>query len=153
MTPSEDTPLLQVRALSKQFGGAHALSAVDLDIHRGEVHGLVGANGAGKSTLIRCLAGVTRPDSGELLIDGEPVDITSPQDAERAGFAFIHQELNLVPHFNAIQNILLGVKKPSTLGIVRWGIATARRAWLTADQVANTRPWPEFAALRKRAAA
>lgn len=120
MTTSETLPLLSVRALSKQFGGAHALSAVDLDIHRGEVHGLVGANGAGKSTLIRALAGVTRPDSGELLLDGAPIEIATPRDAERAGFAFIHQELNLVPHFNAIQNILLGVKKPTTLGIVRW---------------------------------
>lgn len=120
MNPSESTPLLQVRALSKQFGGAHALSAVDLEIHRGEVHGLVGANGAGKSTLIRSLAGVTRPDSGEILLDGRPVEIDSPRDAEKAGFAFIHQELNLVPHFTAIQNILLGIPKPSTLGILRW---------------------------------
>lgn len=120
MTESQSTPLLRVRALSKQFGGAHALSAVDLDIHRGEVHGLVGANGAGKSTLIRSLAGVTRPDSGDLLLDGEPVEIGTPHDAEKAGFAFIHQELNLVPHFSAIQNILLGIKKPTTLGIVRW---------------------------------
>jgi ABC-type sugar transport system ATPase subunit len=120
MTTSQGTPLLSVRALSKQYGGAHALSAVDLDIHRGEVHGLVGANGAGKSTLIRILAGVTRADSGELQLDGAPLEIATPVDAERAGFAFIHQELNLVPHFNAIQNILLGVRKPSTLGIVRW---------------------------------
>ena len=120
MTTSQSMPLLQVRSLSKQFGGAHALSAVDLDIHRGEVHGLVGANGAGKSTLIRCLAGVTRPDSGELVLNGEPIELTSPTDAEKAGFAFIHQELNLVPHFTANQNILLGIRKPSTLGIVRW---------------------------------
>jgi ribose transport system ATP-binding protein len=125
MTASQSTPLLQVRSLSKQYGGAHALSAVDIDIRRGEVHGLVGANGAGKSTLIRSLAGVIRPDSGEILIDGEPVDIASPIDAERAGFAFIHQELNLVPHFTAIQNILLGIKKPSTLGFVRWRQASA----------------------------
>lgn len=134
MTSSTGTPLLSVRALSKQFGGAHALSAVDLDIHRGEVHGLVGANGAGKSTLIRCLAGVTKPDSGELLLDGEPVEISSPSDAEKAGFAFIHQELNLVPHFSAIQNILLGVRKPSTLGIVRWKQAE-RIAREAADRV------------------
>jgi ABC-type sugar transport system ATPase subunit len=132
MTTSESTPLLSVRALSKQFGGAHALSAVDLDIHRGEVHGLVGANGAGKSTLIRALAGVTRPDSGELLLDGEPIEIATPRDAERAGFAFIHQELNLVPHFTAIQNILLGIPKPTTLGIVRW-----RRAEAVARQAAE----------------
>jgi ABC-type sugar transport system ATPase subunit len=125
MTPDESTPLLQVRALSKQFGGAHALSAVDLDIHRGEVHGLVGANGAGKSTLIRCLAGVIRPDAGELMLDGEPIEITSPRDAERFGFAFIHQELNLVPHFTAVQNILLGVPKPTRWGMVRWRQAAA----------------------------
>ncbi|MGP3534335.1 sugar ABC transporter ATP-binding protein [Microbacterium sp. RD1] len=137
MTPNQSTPLLQVRALSKQFGGAHALSAVDLDIHRGEVHGLVGANGAGKSTLIRCLAGVTRPDSGEILLDGEPVEITAPRDAEKAGFAFIHQELNLVPHFTAIQNILLGVPKPTRFGMVRWrqaeAVARAAAARVQAD--------------------
>lgn len=120
MNSSPSTALLRVRALSKQFGGAHALSAVDLDIHRGEVHGLVGANGAGKSTLIRCLAGVTRPDSGELILDGEPIEILAPKDADRAGFAFIHQELNLVPQFTASQNIMLGLPKPTTLGMVRW---------------------------------
>src|SRR5215212_6285250 len=103
---------MQIRGMEKQFAGEVALRGVDLDITRGEVHGLVGANGAGKSTLIRCLAGVTVPDSGELLVDGEPVEIGSPTDAERAGFAFIHQELNLVPQFDAIQNILLGIKKP-----------------------------------------
>ncbi|MEZ5190638.1 MAG: sugar ABC transporter ATP-binding protein [Schumannella sp.] len=131
MTENQSTPWVQVRALSKQYGGAQALASVDLDIHRGEVHGLVGANGAGKSTFIRCLAGVTRPDSGEILLDGRPIELDSPTDAERAGFAFIHQELNLVPHFSAIQNILLGIKKPTTLGIVRW-----RRAETVAREAA-----------------
>lgn len=125
VTTSESTPLLEVRGLSKHYGGAYALSAVDLDVRRGEIHGLVGANGAGKSTFIRCLAGVTKPDAGELFLSGEPIEISAPRDAERAGFAFIHQELNLVPHFSAIQNILLGVRKPTTLGIVRWKRAEA----------------------------
>src|SRR6187551_1427377 len=96
---SEPAAWLQVRGLSKQFGGARALSEVDIDIHRGEVHGLVGANGAGKSTLIRCLAGVTTPDSGTITVDGTEQRISSPREAEALGLAFIHQELNLVPHF------------------------------------------------------
>ena len=120
MTDESQQAWLQVRGLSKQFGGARALSAADLDIYRGEVHGLVGANGAGKSTLIRCLAGVHQPDSGEVLIDGEPVEFGSPRAAESAGLAFVHQELNLVPHFTAIENILLGRDLPNTLGITRW---------------------------------
>jgi ABC-type sugar transport system ATPase subunit len=111
---------LQVRGLSKQYGGARALSAVDLDIHRGEVHSLVGANGAGKSTLIRCLAAVTTPDEGEISLDGEPITLGTPRASEDAGFAFIHQELNLVPHFTAAENIMLGTRKPNTLGIVNW---------------------------------
>ncbi|WP_157981716.1 sugar ABC transporter ATP-binding protein [Protaetiibacter intestinalis] len=119
MTHTEHDARLRVRGLSKRYGGAVALSAVDLDIHRGEVHGLVGANGAGKSTLIRCLAGVVRPDEGEILLDGEPLELATPRDAERAGFAFIHQELNLVPHFDAVDNILLGIDQPTRLGLVR----------------------------------
>jgi ribose transport system ATP-binding protein len=111
---------LQVRGLSKQFGGAHALSGVDVDIHRGEVHGLVGANGAGKSTLIRALAGITPADEGTICIDGEDQRLSSPRDAEKAGLAFIHQELNLVPHFSTVENVLLGAPKVKRLGMVDW---------------------------------
>src|SRR5688572_30533641 len=117
---SEPAAWLQVREFSKHFGGARALSEVDLDIHRGEVHGLVGANGAGKSTLVRSLAGVTMPESGTITIDGEEVRLSTPREAEQAGLAFIHQELNLVPHFTAVQNILLGAPKVTTAGLVNW---------------------------------
>jgi ribose transport system ATP-binding protein len=116
----EDSAWLKVRSLSKHFGGARALSAVDLDIYRGEVHGLVGANGAGKSTLIRCLAGITAPDDGTISLDDAELKIANPRDAEHAGFAFIHQELNLVPHFSSIENILLGAPKPKRAGFVDW---------------------------------
>ncbi|MCX7521011.1 sugar ABC transporter ATP-binding protein [Microbacterium sp. STN6] len=116
---------LQVRGLSKHFGGANALSAVDVDIHRGEVHGLVGANGAGKSTFIKCLACITTPDEGTVSLDGEPLALGNPHTPEDAGFAFIHQELNLVPHFDAIQNILLGVPKPRKAGFTQWRQARA----------------------------
>ncbi|GMA96014.1 hypothetical protein GCM10025881_28380 [Pseudolysinimonas kribbensis] len=115
---SENGAWLRVRSLSKQFGGARALAAVDIDIHRGEVHGLVGANGAGKSTLIRCLAGVTAPDEGVVTLDGAETRIANPRDAEQAGFAFIHQELNLVPHFTSVQNIVLGTGLATRAGFV-----------------------------------
>ena len=112
--------LIDIRGLSKHFGGEIALHEVDMDIQRGEVHGLVGANGAGKSTLIRCLAGVTVPDNGTITIAGQELRHGSPQAAETAGLAFIHQELNLVPHFNAIENILLGAPKVTRLGMIDW---------------------------------
>jgi ribose transport system ATP-binding protein len=117
---SEESAWLSISGLSKHFGGARALSAVDLDIYRGEVHGLVGANGAGKSTLIRTLAGIVASDEGTITLDGEETRISTPKDADDAGFAFIHQELNLVPHFSAIENILLGAPKVKRFGLIDW---------------------------------
>lgn len=104
----EPAPLVSVRNLAKAYGGAQALCGVDLDLLPGEVHGLVGANGAGKSTLVRILAGVVSPDSGTVSIAGQEKVIRSPRQAADFGFAFIHQELNLVPKFSALQNINLG---------------------------------------------
>ena len=131
---SEPTAWLQVRQFSKHFGGARALSEVDIDIHRGEVHGLVGANGAGKSTLIRSLAGVITPDTGTVTIDGVETRIARPSDAEGAGLAFIHQELNLVPHFSSIENILLGAPKQKRFGIIDWK-ASRRVAYEAAERI------------------
>ena len=131
---SEPAAWLQVRDFSKHFGGARALSEVDIDIHRGEVHGLVGANGAGKSTLIRSLAGVITPDTGTVTIDGVETRIARPSDAEGAGLAFIHQELNLVPHFSSIENILLGAPKQKRFGIIDWK-ASRRVAYEAAERI------------------
>jgi ABC-type sugar transport system ATPase subunit len=111
---------MEIRGLTKSFAGELALDAADLDIARGEVHGLVGANGAGKSTLIRCLAGVTVPDRGRVAINGVELRHGSPRASEQAGLAFIHQELNLVPHFSALQNMLLGVRKAARFGLIDW---------------------------------
>ena len=127
-------PWLQVRQMTKHFGGVRALSEVDMDIHRGEVHGLVGANGAGKSTLIRCLAGVTAPDHGTVRLDGVPTTIATPRDAEQAGLAFIHQELNLVPHFSSLENILLGAPKVTRLGLIDWK-RSSRAAYEAAERI------------------
>jgi ribose transport system ATP-binding protein len=116
-------PWLEVRGLRKDFVGARALAGVDFEVRRGEIHGLVGANGAGKSTLIRCLAGLVVPDEGTIVVAGEEVTIASPHVAQRLGLAFIHQELNLVPHFSALANMLLGRPKRKRLGIVDWRAA------------------------------
>jgi ribose transport system ATP-binding protein len=113
-------PWLEVRGLTKEFAGVRALSAVDFDIWRGRVHGVVGANGAGKSTFIRCLAGLVAPDAGTISVGGEEVAIHTPHAARNLGFAFIHQELNLVPHFSGLKNILLGRPKRTRLGIIDW---------------------------------
>jgi len=87
--------LLEVRQVNKRFAGVVALSNVSLTIRRGQVLAVIGENGAGKSTLMKILAGVLRPDSGQILIEGEPVQLDSVRTALRYGIALIHQELNL----------------------------------------------------------
>lgn len=120
---SQVIPFLKVEDLVKNFGGVRALKGVDLDIVPGEIHGLVGANGAGKSTLIRCLAGLVEADGGRILIDDAPVHIANPQEAQRLGLSFIHQELNFVPKFSALQNMLLGLPKPTRGSLIDWNAA------------------------------
>lgn len=101
-------PFLQVASLSKSYGGVRALSAVSLDIEAGEIHALMGENGAGKSTFIKCLSGVTKPDSGSITIDGIAIDSGDIQKAEAAGIIALHQESTAFPHLDAIDNIFVG---------------------------------------------
>src|SRR5579859_7510821 len=91
-------PLLEMRGISKRFGGIQALEGVDFSLRAGEVMALIGENGAGKSTLIKILAGVHQRDAGEIRIDGHAVEIRSPADAQRLGVAVIYQEFNLTPN-------------------------------------------------------
>ncbi|WP_250214902.1 ATP-binding cassette domain-containing protein, partial [Acrocarpospora catenulata] len=84
-----------MRGIVKQFPGVRALDGVDLDVRAGEVHCLLGQNGAGKSTLIKVLAGAHQPDSGEVLLGGQPVRLSNPTAAMRQGIATIYQELDL----------------------------------------------------------
>lgn len=111
-------PFLQVSGLTKQFGGIKALDDVSLSVDTGQVLALCGANGAGKSTLVRILAGVEKPDVGEIRIEGRPVTINSPNDATALGLNFIHQELNLIPKFNALQNMALGWEGGARAGVL-----------------------------------
>ena len=117
-TSDRHAVVLQAEGVSKTFAGVTALRDVDFDLRRGEVHALMGENGAGKSTLMKILAGVHVAYDGEIRIEGAPVRFSGVQDAERAGVAIIHQELNLVPELTAAENIFLG-REPLILGIDR----------------------------------
>jgi len=136
---SAGTPLLSVAGLTKRFGGATALQDVNLRVEAGQTTALCGANGAGKSTLVRILAGVETPDAGEVRLRGQQVTIGSPGDAARLGFSFIHQELNLVPQFTALQNIALGWAGGARRGFVDRR-AVRRRAVAVLDRLGGGVP-------------
>ena len=102
------TPLVEVRGLSKRFGGIHAVDRVDCTLGEGEVVGLLGHNGAGKSTLIKVLAGVFPPDEGEILVRGTKREFASPAEARAAGIETIHQSLALAENLDAAANLFLG---------------------------------------------
>src|ERR1700739_4733594 len=105
---SDDRPILQIRGITKSFPGVRALKNVDLRIWPGEVHALMGENGAGKSTLMKILAGAYRPDSGEILFDGAPVQFRTPHEARLAGIGIIYQELTVAPNLTVSGNVFLG---------------------------------------------
>ncbi|ATE54512.1 sugar ABC transporter ATP-binding protein [Actinosynnema pretiosum] len=106
--PTQEPPPLEVRAVTKSFGAVAAVRGCSFPLHAGEAHALVGENGAGKSTVVNVLAGVHRPDSGTLLVDGAPTAFASPADAKAAGIAVIHQEPTLFPDLSVAENIAVG---------------------------------------------
>src|SRR5258706_12637317 len=101
-------PILQVKDLYKRFGGLVAVDHVSLDIHPGEVVGLLGDNGAGKSTLIKMISGAYKPDGGHILLNGEVVSFATPLEARRHGIETIYQDLALCENLDASANIFLG---------------------------------------------
>jgi ABC-type sugar transport system ATPase subunit len=110
-------PHVELRGIGKRFGGVQALTDVSVTFQHAEVHALVGENGAGKSTLGKIVAGVYRPDGGEMLVDGKRVDYRSPRDALAEGLTIIAQEPTLVPHRTVLENVFLGIE-PRRAGVV-----------------------------------
>jgi D-xylose transport system ATP-binding protein len=108
MQPIDTTPLIEMRDISIAFGGIKAVDDVSVDLHPGEVVGLLGHNGAGKSTLIKILSGAYKPDGGEIYVNGERADISTPRDAKRHGIETIYQTLALADNIDAAGNIFLG---------------------------------------------
>ena len=109
---------VSMRGICKAFGPVRVLENVDFTLHGGEIHALMGENGAGKSTLMKILSGVYQPDSGSVEVDGQAVAIRSTRDAEAAGIAIIHQELNLIPQLSVMENLFLG-REPSRFGVIQ----------------------------------
>jgi ribose transport system ATP-binding protein len=121
--------LLELTGLTKTFGGAKALSGVDLRIEPGEVHGLLGQNGSGKSTLLKVLAGFHEPDEGELRVRGESVDLPlAPGAFRELGLAFVHQDLALVPALSVTENLIVSRLAGRGGSRIRWGTENRRAA-------------------------
>jgi D-xylose transport system ATP-binding protein len=116
VTVAERTPLVLMQGINVAFGGVHAVEGVTVDLYPGEVVGLVGGNGAGKSTLIRTLSGAHPADSGQILINGEPVTIRNPRDAKAYGIETIYQTLALADNIDAAGNVFLGRELRTRLG-------------------------------------
>jgi D-xylose transport system ATP-binding protein len=108
-------PTLELRGITKAFGSVQALDDVDFDVRGGEVMALVGDNGAGKSTLIKCVAGIYPIDGGDILFDGEKVQIHGPKDAGRLGIEVVYQDLALCDNLDVVQNMFLGRERHSRL--------------------------------------
>src|SRR5436190_12657806 len=115
-----DAPVLEMRHIRKTFPGVVALDDVDFDLRRGEVHILLGENGAGKSTLMKILSGAYQKSAGQIIFDGQDVEIKNPKHAQTLGISTIYQEFNLIPHLSAGENIFLG-REPRRFGLIDQG--------------------------------
>lgn len=135
---NSDPTVLEVRELSKSFGGLRALRDVSFSLRRGEVLGLLGDNGAGKSTLVKCIAGTHQPERGQILVDGREVRIANPDEARSLGIETVFQELALVGSLDVVANLFLG-REARTGGpgrLVGW-LDRKRMSRETADTLAR----------------
>jgi len=107
-TNSNNPVVLQMIDIDKRFQGVHALKQCNLELRKGEIHALIGENGAGKSTLMKVLTGIHQADSGKIIYNGQEVQFKSPKEAQESGISIVHQELNLMNHLTAAQNIFIG---------------------------------------------
>lgn len=117
---SAGAPIVELRGIGKRFPGVRALHDVSVAIRSGEVHALTGENGSGKSTLSRIMAGVLRPDEGEIIVDGRPMAFSGPAEAIANGIVMISQELTLASTLSVAENIFLGRLPRNRLGLVDW---------------------------------
>ena len=137
--PDGETALLLMENVSKAFPGVVALQGASLQVARGEVHALIGQNGAGKSTLMKILNGAYRRDSGTVVLDGQPVDFVSPQQAQASGVNTIYQEINLVPYRSVAENVFMG-REPRRFGFIDWPRMNRETAGLLERMGIRVRP-------------
>ncbi|MFL6818035.1 MAG: sugar ABC transporter ATP-binding protein [Bradyrhizobium sp.] len=126
--PGSAPALLELKNVSKGFGGVAALRDVDFTVAHGEIHGLVGENGAGKSTLMKIIAGMHHDFEGQMLLEGRQLRFRNPHDSLAAGIGMVHQELSIVPDLTVAENVFLGTQPTGVGGLVDWaGMAKAAR--------------------------
>ena len=125
-------PALEMRGITKRYPGVVANDDINLDVGPGEIHALLGENGAGKSTLMNILYGLAAPDEGEILLNGQPIEIDGPSDAIRRGISMVHQHFMLVPVLTVAENILLGDEPMANPVFLDRGAAHARIRELSA---------------------
>lgn len=114
------TNVLELRHITKRFFGVTVLDSVSFELAEAEIHGLLGENGAGKSTLMKVLNGALLPDQGEVVVQGRPIRLSSPQEALRHGIGMVYQELNLLPHLSVAENIFASRLPLTKLRTVDW---------------------------------
>ena len=141
------TPRLELRGLSKAFGGVRALQDVDLAVAPGEVHAVLGENGAGKSTLVKIVTGIEAADAGGILLDGAPVRFRSPMAARAAGVVAVYQDPKLFPHLDVAENVFMGIQPTDRLGLVDRRRMRARARGLLAELEADLDPSAPVAGL------
>ncbi|SBS29230.1 Ribose import ATP-binding protein RbsA [Marinomonas spartinae] len=119
-TNTNQTPILQTKNLVKRYGSVTAIDHADFELYPGEILAIIGDNGAGKSSLIKALSGALMPDEGEILLDGQPVNFSSPMEARALGIETVYQNLAVSPALNIADNLFLGreIRKPGILGSV-----------------------------------
>jgi len=144
-------PAIEIRSITKRFGAVTACDRVDLSARRGEIHGVLGQNGAGKTTLMNVLVGLTRPDAGEVLIDGHRVTIDDPVAASRLGLAMVHQHFSLIGPLTVWENVTLGEQVGSTRP-PRWRASRRPRSVTastsTPERASTSSPWGNASASR-----
>ncbi len=124
---------VELRGITKSFGDLVANDGIDLRVETGEIHAILGENGAGKSTLMNILYGLLSPDSGQILVDEQPVTISEPSDALAAGIGMVHQHFMLIPVFTVAENIVLGHEKVKGLGVLELDQARAEITRISQD--------------------
>jgi general nucleoside transport system ATP-binding protein len=127
----DESPILELRGITKRFPGVVANDRVDFDLRRGEVHALLGENGAGKSTLMNVLYGLYHPDEGEILVKGKPIRLQSPKDAISHGIGMVHQHFMLIPVMTVAENIVLATEPTHAGALLDYRAANKRVADLS----------------------
>ena len=120
-------PIIEVRGVSRRFGSTQALDGASLALYPGEVHALIGENGAGKSTLIKVMTGVEQPDTGEIVVDGQPRSIASALDAQALGIVAIYQEPMVFPDLSVAENVFISHRDRGRDRQPRAGCSATRR--------------------------